>query len=123
MIEGCFELVGYPAWWSNKPNTSKAQTNKPRQQQTGATNVNGETSQQAPSLTKEDYEKLIQLLKSNEKRNSQATNMTGKVESLHNWIIDSGANDHITYLAELSKSMMKINSYVTIPNGKPMGNQ
>ncbi|XP_052619825.1 uncharacterized protein LOC128126128 [Lactuca sativa] len=122
-LEGCFELIGYPDWWSAKSTTSKNQSGKTRQQQPRAATITGETSQQFPVLAKEDYEKLLQLLKTaklSEQKINPTANMTDKVERLDNWIIDSGASDHITHLTKWSKTMNnKINnSSVSIPNGK-----
>lgn len=95
-MEGCFELVGYPEWWT--PNGTKPQNNKAKLSPCAATTTADQ--KHMPNVTKENYNKLLKLLHATQvNENACATaNMTGKISNIVGpQIIDSGASDHITH--------------------------
>ncbi|XP_071699908.1 uncharacterized protein [Rutidosis leptorrhynchoides] len=57
-IDGCFEIIGYPEWWAKKYTNSKMQTGRYRSSK--AANV--VEQKQTTTITKEDYDKLMQML-------------------------------------------------------------
>ncbi|XP_071713418.1 uncharacterized protein [Rutidosis leptorrhynchoides] len=59
-VDGCFELIGYPDWWSKKAAGSKNQTNRFKDQPKAVAVHN---DKQAANLSREDVEQLLQLLK------------------------------------------------------------
>lgn len=106
MVEGCFELTGYSEWWN--PKGTKTQ-NKVKSTSRAAATTADET--QTTSITKEDYNKLIKLLRAIQvKDNARATaNMIGKTSSfVEPWIIDSGASDHVTHHGGWLNDMKKV---------------
>ncbi|KAJ0951185.1 putative RNA-directed DNA polymerase [Helianthus annuus] len=112
--EGCFKLIGYPEWWPNKMKGDKA---KPR-----ASCVEGNTSP-IPGLTKEQYDSFLKHFKggadTNNEGNERVANMTGRLVDEDDWVVDSGATEHTTYLNDILSNKRKDSHEVpvTIPNG------
>lgn len=83
-VDGCFELVGYPEWWNpkNAKNASKPKT----QPRAAAAKANDNPMQ---NLTKEDYDRLIQMLRganTNESKHSTSVaNMAGLAYDEPDW--------------------------------------
>lgn len=119
MIEGCFELIDYPEWWT--PKGTKTQNNKIKPPPRAAAIVADDV--QIPNMMKEDYTKLLKLLCSTlVNDNTRVTiNMTVMTSNLvEPWILDFGANDHVTHHEDWLKNI-KNNigcTSVSIPNGK-----
>lgn len=120
--------MGVSTYWLSrlvecKTPTSKNQQNKSKQHNPCVATVSGDVPQHTPNLTKEEYDRLLQLLKStkpSEQRTNSTTNMTAKIEKLDSWIIDLAVNDHITHLKKWSNAMTngKNDTSVTVPNGE-----
>ncbi|XP_071728760.1 uncharacterized protein [Rutidosis leptorrhynchoides] len=112
IMEGCFDIIVYPDWWTKK---AKNQSTKSRFQSKAA-NVTG----QLQGITKEDYEFLLKLIQSSKAKESiPNANMTSIIDTLNSWIIDSGASDHITNREEWLDNVIshKTIGPVIIPNG------
>ena len=120
-MEGCFELIGYPEWWTPRTPITKTSAGKTKVQpqvHPRATTTTTEDPQiQGLGLTKGEYEKLIKMIR--ETKTTPTVNMTGKTKTHDEWIIDSGASEHVTHNKALFKTMKEnLNSTsVTIPNG------
>jgi len=83
--ETCFKLHGYPDWWSEL---------KTRKQRTSS----GDTGQASLANTKPQLS-LAPLVESGEAATS-LPNDQGNTESKNDWIVDSGATDHMTYCSD-----------------------
>lgn len=137
----CFQLVGYPDWWGDRPRDSKpagrgnATGGRGRGgahrvnavQLTPGTNsdVNREkqgvpaldSAQGVPALDSAQWASLLELLNSH-KANS-VEKLTGKNDDT-SWIIDTGATNHMTGSLDILKDKRKITA---CPVGMPNGNQ
>lgn len=90
-----------------------------------------------PTFTNSQYQQLLSLLNSTglDSPESHLSHMAGKLAFSHNsafpgclaslsttlneWIIDTGATDHITYFFELLVNPVAISSNIHLPIGKP----
>nr|GFB13907.1 hypothetical protein [Tanacetum cinerariifolium] len=98
IVKRCYELTGYPAGFKRNPSLTRHSCNNNKR-----FNVNSEVNQSVPStscslfssFTNEQMVKLFSLI--NEKT-SPAANMSG-------WIINSGANQHMT---DSTKNMFNV---------------
>ncbi|XP_071719068.1 uncharacterized protein [Rutidosis leptorrhynchoides] len=82
-IDGCFEIVGYPDWWTKKAAGSKNQTNRFKDQpKTAAVHDDKQTT----NLSREDIEHLLQLKKvSKAKDTKPIANTTGLTFEEPDW--------------------------------------
>jgi len=85
-----------------------------------------------PTLNTEQYQQLMALLSKQQVENSSAGSLVGtgflagkhfcfhRTFSSGDWIIDSGASDHITPDLGIFTSVQKLSvpGYITMPNGK-----
>ena len=116
--ETCFELNGYPEWWDKGKKSSKPKAANNSQcielVKGNTTPING--------LTTKQYAQLISMLNL-EKAYNPTANFTGKAALLSNciieWILDSGASDHMTCHASVIDSSKVIPHFspITIPDG------
>ncbi|GAU51477.1 hypothetical protein TSUD_413660 [Trifolium subterraneum] len=140
-VAGCFQIVGYPDWWGDRPRY-EAKTGAGRvkgQQQTRGSNhdrrrctlvhANGVHAYEGGTtvsnangdrgglvgLSNEQWQTLVELL--NTHKGSNIERMTGKNTT---WIIDRGASNHMT---ENMTFMHKIKSVQGCPVGLPNGEQ
>ncbi|MFS7957032.1 putative RNA-directed DNA polymerase [Helianthus anomalus] len=112
---GCFKRIGYPDWWPG--NKGKREEAKPKAACVGTDPC------PMPGLTKDQYQVLLKHFADNENSTMDSTprtaNMAGKSNHTDDWIIDSGATEHITH--EIKTLKIKTGSEgeepVTIPNG------
>lgn len=120
-VDGCFEITGYPDWWVEKYGGRKLQ---PR----AAAATSTTDSSPIPGMTNEQFAALVKAIgaANGENNNEQVkqpqspiANMTGKIDCTSSWVIDSGANEHITYNENLLEVTNKTGGVlpVKIPNG------
>lgn len=136
----CWTVVGYPKWHNNyKGNMGNVQgkpfINKPRwtsnleQQSFKAANSAqiGESSTESTLFTPEQLSQLAQFMQLNAQDDSEAldTPFSGMMSSnkaltnCNDWIIDSGASDHMTpYLSNIeSPTVMRSSTSINLPTG------
>ncbi|KAF5812650.1 putative RNA-directed DNA polymerase [Helianthus annuus] len=110
--EGCFKRIGYPDWW---PGKVKEERPSPKAScvERGSRVING--------LTEEQYEEFLERFKdkTNDEGSERVANMTGRTNGKTNWVVDSGATEHTTYLGDILENKRKNNHElpITIPNG------
>ncbi|XP_071714021.1 uncharacterized protein [Rutidosis leptorrhynchoides] len=82
-MEGCFELIGYPDWWTKKAKGSKNQTNRFKDQhKTAAVHDHKHTA----NLSREDIEHLLQLIKESKAKDTKPiANTTGLTLEEPDW--------------------------------------
>nr|GEW05053.1 putative ribonuclease H-like domain-containing protein [Tanacetum cinerariifolium] len=100
-VDGCFDIVGYPPNYKkpNGMNSAKFISNNNDVSSNNATSVSRPSSFTLPTLSNEQMKRLMNLLR---------------------WIIDSGANQHMTVYAKLLSNIVDIfNLGLTVghPNG------
>lgn len=111
--DGCFKIIGYPDWWPGKKD-------KPR---TKATCVELGPSPIA-GLTDEQYHLFVNHFKEENVVDSKNTqpmaHMAGKIDSNYEWVVDSGATEHITHRIDFLENVTKNpkETPVVIPNGE-----
>lgn len=110
--EGCFKRIGCPEWWPTKGKGNKL---KPR-----AAMVETKSCP-IPGMTEEQYTSFLKLFGGN-KEEPIVANMAGRISNDDDWVVDSGATEHITYQEHHFKTLStNINERpVTIPNGEPI---
>nr|GFA09693.1 Gag-pre-integrase domain, Gag-polypeptide of LTR copia-type [Tanacetum cinerariifolium] len=108
--DGRFKIIGYSEWWPGKGEGDKP---KPR-----ATMVETKPCP-IPGMTEEQYAMFLKLL-GNNREEPVVANMADRIMVDDNWVVDSGATEHITNQGHLLKnlSMNIIEKPVTIPNGE-----
>jgi hypothetical protein len=133
--EGCFQLVGYPEWWGDRPRGESGGRGRGRQRggyasgrgrngnvRANAAHINGETStamnipnnNALPGLSNDQWQTLVNLL--NNHKVNENDKMTGKDCE---WIIDTGASNHMTGNIKLLQEMREITGCpVGLPDGK-----
>ncbi|GKC93183.1 ribonuclease H-like domain-containing protein, partial [Tanacetum coccineum] len=123
-IERCYELIGYPPGYKKGPNASKQNVFKPNFNancDTKGSDKQATTCNSPTSFTTKQMQKLLNLINDTSSRNTQA-NMAGRISFFNGnawfnvnfskfycgntkflvktitlgWIIDSGANQHLT---------------------------
>ncbi|GKC43676.1 retrovirus-related pol polyprotein from transposon TNT 1-94 [Tanacetum coccineum] len=113
--DGCFELIGYPEWWSGN---KKREETKPK-----AAFFEPGRSSPIPGLTNEQYESFLkhfsEMGSSGKKANASKAYMTGKANNDDDWVIDSGSTEHITHDASILENKTKscFETPIIIPNG------
>ncbi|PNX98093.1 hypothetical protein L195_g021334 [Trifolium pratense] len=136
---GCFELIGYPEWWGERPrNDGKAGGRGRGQYRTRGTASNNGRAQRGPArahavqnlgssggdiensvmtrLSKEQWQTLVEMLNTSKVTSNES--MTGKTK-LNVWILDSGASNHMTgCLQHLSDVREVVGCPVGLPNGQ-----
>ena len=134
----CFQLVGYPDWWGERPRETKvagrgrgsvsggrgrggvlranvAQVATNSQAPGISTSMIGEGKQGVPDLNPEQWQSLLEIINSH--KTNSATKMTGKTEN-NSWIIDTGASSHMTGSLANLEDVRKISACpVGLPNG------
>ncbi|KAD3642198.1 hypothetical protein E3N88_31422 [Mikania micrantha] len=110
--EGCFKVIGYPEWW---PGKVKKENNKPRAAMAITTPC------PIPGLSADQYQTFLKLFvgKNGHEDTPHVANIAGREDSDEEWVVDSGATEHITYQRILNN--LHTSSYetpVTIPNGE-----
>lgn len=126
MIERCFKLIGYP----EKRDVSKLKSNRfannaERVDQKHSEHVN--SSVNSTVLTPEVIEQLLKLVNVQNSEGSSKVNMAGVCTStlsgpnmFRNWIIDSGATDHMVHNLSLLVDITAVSNrslIVNLPNG------
>ena len=112
--DGCFKLIGYPEWWPGKGRQEKTETK--------TTNVKTEESP-IPGLNNEQYQQFLNIFaqrnRSIEDGVPTIANTIGKVYHGDDWIIDSGATEHMTHITDWLEGKTETTHElpVTIPNG------
>ncbi|KAM0042872.1 hypothetical protein Hdeb2414_s0010g00334841 [Helianthus debilis subsp. tardiflorus] len=111
--EGCFKRIGYPDWW---PGKAKGDKSRPK-----VSCVEGSSS--PPGFTTEQYNAFLKQFKEKadigDEGNKRVANMTGRFNDGDDWVVDSGATEHTTYMSEIldNKRKDKHEMPVIIPNG------
>ncbi|KAK1416343.1 hypothetical protein QVD17_32133 [Tagetes erecta] len=108
--DGCFKRIGYPEWW---PGNGKKDKPKPK----AATVEIGPCP--IPGMTEEQYKSFLKLFSRNQDEPVVA-NMAGRINTDCEWVVDSGATEHITHQKNLLKNLTvdALERPVTIPNGE-----
>ena len=118
--ETCFELHSYPEWWDKGKKSLKPKTanNTQHMEKTEGNNIVPITG-----LTNEQYAQLISMLNL-DKSHASTANFVGTANFAGNaiflpgnedeWILDSGASDHMTFQEKF------ISSHTTIPHFMPI---
>jgi hypothetical protein len=132
-VNNCFEVIGYPEWWSDRPRrTGRGSANGKGIQQGSSVSkgrggfikantahalvnksnlsLEGEQSEVA-GLSDEQWKTLLHLL------NNATTSSTEKLSGMQ-WIIDTGASRHMTGRLDCLSDMKNIaHCQVGLPNG------
>jgi hypothetical protein len=140
-VTGCFQIVGYPEWWGDRPRGENKPSGRGKWQQragndtrrgqkgmananaaqiigtsTAASDKNGVSLENSglTGLSSEQWQTLVDLL--NNHKGSIAERMTGKNVV---WIIDTGASNHMTGDLRLLRDLKVVQSCpVGLPNGE-----
>lgn len=100
--KGCFQIIGYPEWWGDRPRFGEKNHGRSRGhgkeavvQKNMAQAVNDSSSNKGgrTGLTNERWETLMTML--NAPKQNDTEKMTGK-NDWDLWIIDSGASNYMT---------------------------
>ena len=132
-VKGCFQLVGYPEWWNDRPR-NEGTNNKSTQKQgargrSGVMRANtahvetepcsekkGEPSSVVTGLSNEQWQTLIEMLNANKANGVEKMNGKGSCVS---WIIDSGASNHMTGNSRNLKEQHNVEACVVgLPKGE-----
>ncbi|KAL2944407.1 Retrovirus-related Pol polyprotein from transposon RE1 [Bienertia sinuspersici] len=135
--EKCWTVVGYPRWHPKaraKRNQEKQKSGKNGERfkpKAMAVNTEGKGENQKALLTEEQVEQLLKLLPSTSKtepdmEDESEPGFVGMISycmaavSASDWVIDTGASDHITYDIHVLKNAKKVNkkSKINLPNGE-----
>ncbi|KAJ0580529.1 putative RNA-directed DNA polymerase [Helianthus annuus] len=114
--DGCFKVIGYPDWWPGKKSKERVKP-KVALVETGG-------SSPIPGLTDDQYQLLLKQFGATgitpDDQKPPVANMAGKIYDKNNWVVDSGATEHITHQVSMFDDMKHgINELpVTIPNGQ-----
>ncbi|KAH0748729.1 hypothetical protein KY290_027961 [Solanum tuberosum] len=115
----CFELHGYPDWWENNRKGKGKSANSSR-----TSEVERVDYSPISGLSKEQYNQLMSLLSlENSKGIDSMANFAGKAVTFpaanYEWILDSGASDHMTCQKNSLSNERKLlfDSNITIPDG------
>ncbi|KAI5405375.1 hypothetical protein KIW84_052235 [Lathyrus oleraceus] len=136
---GCFQLIGYPKWWGERPRNDEKAVGRGRgQNRAGGTASNSGRAQRGPTrahavqnmgsgggdienpvmtgLSKEQWKTLVEMLNTSKVTSNES--MTGKTK-LNAWILDIGASNHMTGIIQhLCDVKEVIGCPVGLPNGK-----
>ena len=100
--DGCFMRIGYPEWWPGKTKGDKGRA-RAACIETGSSPI--------PGLTNEQYEVFVKHFadsnKASKEETQPAANMAGKLNQDRDWVVDSGATEHITYKTDLLENKRK----------------
>ncbi|MCH94627.1 hypothetical protein A2U01_0015590, partial [Trifolium medium] len=129
----CFQLIGYPDWWGDRPRGQGKSGTRGRSQNRGAGRGKGAAIVRAnaaqaggnssareaeshgfPGITSDQWQKLMEILNI---QPDTTERMTGKSQS-NEWILDSGASNHMTGTLEI---MRELHDIQTCPIGLPDG--
>ena len=135
-MQKCFQIVGYPDWWGDRPRASGRRIERlPGRGTAGSGHGHGQPRANAmqtqsgqngsaptvtkrdhtglPNLTEEQWTVLLSMI--NTKKN-QSERLTGKTDI--EWIIDSGASHHMTGSLDLLLDVHNVKPCVVgLPNG------
>ncbi|KAJ0809569.1 putative RNA-directed DNA polymerase [Helianthus annuus] len=112
--EGYFKHIGYPDRW---PGKAKGDKSRPK-----VSCVEGSSSP-IPGFTTEQYNAFLKQFKEKadigDEGNKRVANMTGRFNDEDDWVVDSGATEHTTYMSEIldNKRKDKHEIPLIIPNG------
>ncbi|CAA7028514.1 unnamed protein product [Microthlaspi erraticum] len=129
--ETCYQTIGYPEWWGERAGQQGGGRGGGRGMGRGRGMVranavigpnsgDGEISTEAErsgyiGLTNEQWSTLIKLL---EEKQGATPRLTGKSFS-HDWVIDTGASNHMTgYVDLLNDRKYMLPCGIGLPNGK-----
>lgn len=129
-IQRCYKIHGYPPHF--KTDRKVAANVFVDDTTIGSNEISQEQRSEINKIegfTEAQYNQLLQLLNRNKNEETQsnikAAHVTGKIclasSSNGNWIIDSGATDHICYDLTLFSNIKSVpgnSSHIIIPNGK-----
>jgi hypothetical protein len=113
--DGCFKRIGYPKWW---PGRVKQDKPKP-----STACIEGEKSPIA-GLSDSQYQQFLKFFGNkdgaNTEENRPKANLASNFDNKDEWIVDSGATEHIIHNDSLLKNKRKrgYEPPVTIPNGE-----
>ncbi|KAJ8639810.1 hypothetical protein MRB53_016504 [Persea americana] len=137
--ENCFQSIGYPDWWGDRPRTvSRGGRRSGRGGSTGGRGRGGvpranvaqglsaqptiaaaqvtEDDQEGSGFSSEQWATLLNLLNSSKPGTTE--HLTGKKNILH-WIIDTGATQHMTCDLECLREVRSVEACpVGLPDGK-----
>lgn len=121
-IERCFKLIGFPKDFQNKSSNqnSKTVSNNVCASEDSSSNQSSQSSA-GFSLSEEQVIKLLSLLDKNSSIEGASVNMAGIFPlSRSGWIIDSGANQHMTSSLSKLENIVDISDLhlqISHPNG------
>ncbi|KAJ0099677.1 hypothetical protein Patl1_21343 [Pistacia atlantica] len=113
--DSCFQLVGYPDWWGNRPRGSGMGRGLGGLKQSFSWEVRG--TWWSTGLSSEQWNQLLHLLNKQKEGNQGRLNGEYKIVD---WIIDTGASHH---MAGSLESMSNVKSILACPVGLPDGKE
>ncbi|KAJ0445201.1 putative transcription factor interactor and regulator CCHC(Zn) family [Helianthus annuus] len=144
-VDKCFELNGYPPNYRSKPTKSSSQWGRSNNAASSGSGpslnntVNDKNSSSLNSLTADQFSKLLGLLNENKTDDTNKSNVGSKCfnsffeyknifcfnsklffSQKQNWIIDSGANQHMVMSSDNMFNLVDVSEYnITVkhPNG------
>ncbi|PNX83470.1 hypothetical protein L195_g039513 [Trifolium pratense] len=130
--DGCFELIGYPDWWGERPRGARQGAKRGKEGMTVGgrgrggrggpikanvmQTVSNNTAENVNSLSNEQWEVLLNLVRN--VQTGATEKLTGKHISMK-WIIDTGATHHMTGQLNCLSNVQDVKHCpVNLPNGK-----
>jgi len=117
----CYSKHGFPPWMKQR---YKSNINQIETQQEASRNMEEQNSQKADQfLTSEQVQQLLKMLHNFEQSNRRVNTIseeksTQNVKGNTFWVLDTGANDHVTCLRNIFISFRKIKPLkINLPNG------
>ncbi|GJY19986.1 ribonuclease H-like domain-containing protein [Tanacetum coccineum] len=113
-MDKCFEIVGYPAWYVKRTfnSNSRSVTSNNATVDPNSNNSSSSTTSNSPvSLSNEQLTRLMNLLNDNGVSSANANMSDFFVGNISlGWIVDSGANQHMTVSAKFLVDVVDISN-------------